>query len=131
MIKGKLMPQEPKILASVLSVTFVGPGPLPKNWLHHIFTVRREYVGIALRWLKDNNPCYYGDIQIEETRLAALPEDDVPIEISATARQQTDYTAVQLESAGYAHQADETIVPEDLDEGLFSREGVSKQKTIC
>ena len=51
MIEGRLMPQSLCILASVLSITFIGVGRLPQNWLHSTFHVRREVVRAALRWL--------------------------------------------------------------------------------
>ena len=44
MMEGKLMPRPIAILAFVMSVTFVGQGVLPKNWLHTMFKVRRSAV---------------------------------------------------------------------------------------
>ncbi|KAJ7028348.1 hypothetical protein C8F04DRAFT_890402, partial [Mycena alexandri] len=81
MLAGELMPRPPAVLASVISVTYIGVGELPKNWLRTTFRVRRKVVSDALSWLKRNNPKYYGDIKIDEARIAALPEDDVPDEI--------------------------------------------------
>ncbi|KAI0085329.1 hypothetical protein BDY19DRAFT_868979, partial [Irpex rosettiformis] len=81
MIEGRLMPQHPRLLAEILAVTYVGVGPLPKNWLAKTFRVRRHQVREALLWLKENNQKYYGDIEIHQGRLESLPEDDIPIEI--------------------------------------------------
>jgi len=81
MVEGRLVPQHPRVLASLISVTYIGPGELPKPWLHTIFRVRRAVVHDALKWLKINNP-YYTDIQISRANLNQLPDDDVPTEIS-------------------------------------------------
>ncbi|KAK6974457.1 hypothetical protein R3P38DRAFT_3239546 [Favolaschia claudopus] len=101
MLAGDLMPRPPAVLASVISVTYIGLGELPKNWLRSTFRVRRKAVFDALRWLKENNPKYYGDIRIDMTRVAALPEDDVPLEITSIVRQSTDTGIVDQESDGY------------------------------
>ncbi|OCH93891.1 hypothetical protein OBBRIDRAFT_801545 [Obba rivulosa] len=90
MIQGDLMPRPPAILASVVSVTFIGLGELPKRWLRTTFRVRRHTVHEALRWLKENNTKYYGGIEINPQRIRDLPEDDVPIEIWETICQCTD-----------------------------------------
>lgn len=39
MVEGRLLPQPAMVLSSVLSVTFVGAGPLPKRWLRSTFWV--------------------------------------------------------------------------------------------
>ncbi|KAJ6518279.1 hypothetical protein C8R47DRAFT_914777, partial [Mycena vitilis] len=75
MLAGDLMPRPPAVLASVISVTYIGLGQLPKNWLRSTFRVRRKAVFDALSWLKENNPKYYGHIKIDTSRMAALPED--------------------------------------------------------
>ncbi|KAI6130704.1 hypothetical protein EDD16DRAFT_1700658 [Pisolithus croceorrhizus] len=97
------------ILASMVSITFIGVGPLPKNCLRSTFRVRRHAVRDALRWLQQNNPKYYGSIEIDASRLEDLPVDDVPIEISSVIRQSEDTSVVERESDGY--------VPVDDDEG--------------
>lgn len=48
MVEGKLMPHPPALLASLISVTFIGLGELPKNWIHSTFRVRRQVVSDAL-----------------------------------------------------------------------------------
>ncbi|EMD37981.1 hypothetical protein CERSUDRAFT_72611 [Gelatoporia subvermispora B] len=101
MIDGKLMPRAPAILASVISVTFIGLGQLPRQWLHTTFRVRRHAVHDALCWLKENNPKYYGDIEISTQRIQGLPEDSVPDEILQTVRQSMDTGIVLRESDGY------------------------------
>ena len=101
MVEGRLMPQPPAILASVISVTFIGLGDLPKQWLRTTFRVRRHIVAEALRWLKDNNSKYYSDIEISASRLQNLPEDDVPEEIVGLVRQSTETGIIDQESDGY------------------------------
>ena len=101
MIEGRLMPQQPRILAEVLAITYVGVGPLPKNWLRSTFRVRRYHVGEALLWLKMNNPKYYGDIEITNARLDALPEDDIPFELLINIHQETSSHLATMESASY------------------------------
>ncbi|KAI9057349.1 hypothetical protein FKP32DRAFT_1615465 [Trametes sanguinea] len=107
MLEGRLMPQPARILASVISVTFVGRGKLPKNWLRTTFRVRRNVVGDALRWLKENNTRYYGDISISEDRLRAIPEDEVPDELVTGMRQCSDEELAMQEGAGYVPEADD------------------------
>jgi hypothetical protein len=107
MIEGRLMPQSPAVLASVISVTFMGLGELPKCWLRSTFRVRRQSVFEALKWLKENNQKYYGDIDISTERIELLPEDDVPQEIFGVVRQSTDVGAVDEEHNGYVPNDDD------------------------
>ncbi|KAG1865004.1 hypothetical protein DFJ58DRAFT_838742 [Suillus subalutaceus] len=81
MLEGKLLPRTPAILASIISVTFIGHGKLPRHWMRTTCCVRRQVVFNALQWLKMNNTKYYGDIEISNSRIEELPEDDVPPEI--------------------------------------------------
>ncbi|KAJ3555225.1 hypothetical protein NM688_g2694 [Phlebia brevispora] len=101
MIEGKLMPRRLSILSSVIAVTFIGRGQLPKAWLGRLFRVRREVVRAALVWLKANNLKYYKDIEISEDILSTLPEDDVPVEISCLVRQSADMELVDEGAAPY------------------------------
>ncbi|GJF00154.1 hypothetical protein PsYK624_164330 [Phanerochaete sordida] len=104
MVEGRLMPRPASVLSSLIAITFIGRGQLPKRCLRNSFRVRRDAVRRALLWLKANNPKYYGDIDISEERLQALPEDDVPEEITAVVRQSTDLSVIDEESAGYVPQ---------------------------
>lgn len=45
------------------------PRPPARNWIRSTFRVRRQAVREALQWLKENNPKYYGGIQISSERL--------------------------------------------------------------
>jgi len=101
MVSGKLMPRPLSILASVISVTFIGYGTLPVNRLHNLFRVRRSMVLQVLLWLKRHNPKYYGDTEIDSECLQSLPEDDVPDEVLGVVRQSTDVGILDQESAGY------------------------------
>lgn len=107
MLEGKLMPRRPSILASVVSITFLGLGSLPTSWLKTTFRVRRANILTALRWLQKWNPRYYGDISISDEHLQALPEDDVPLEIMQIVRHSPDASVVDLEASGYVPDADE------------------------
>ncbi|KAJ7031925.1 hypothetical protein C8F04DRAFT_905170, partial [Mycena alexandri] len=52
MLAGDLMPRPPAVLASVISVTYIGLGQLPKDWLRSTFRVRRKVVWEALSWFQ-------------------------------------------------------------------------------
>jgi hypothetical protein len=106
MVEGKLMPRLPAILPSLIAITYIGAGNIPKKWLHSTFRVRRHHVARALRWLQNNNPKYYGDITIGEDQLNQLPEDDVPDEILGLIRQSDDTGLVDQESSGYVRTED-------------------------
>jgi len=106
MLEGKLMPRPLTILSSLISVTYIGVGKLPKNWLRSTFRVRREAVASALAWLKTNNPKYYGDITISTDALRQLPDDDVPDEILSIVRQSSDVGILDQEGAGYVRTDD-------------------------
>ncbi|KAI5982146.1 hypothetical protein EDD15DRAFT_2114433, partial [Pisolithus albus] len=81
MVNGSLMPRPPTILATLIAISFIGTRELPKRWVHSMFRVRRRAVCMALMWLKENNPKFYGKVSVDEGRLNLLPEDDVPMEI--------------------------------------------------
>jgi len=109
MVQGNLMPRPPAILASLISVTFIALGEVPKKWVHSTFRVRRQVVLEALCWLKVNNTKYYRDIEISPTRIQTLPDDDVPEEITAIIRQSEDVGVLEEENDSY--------VPQDDNEG--------------
>lgn len=100
MVEGQLMPQPGVVLSKVLSVTYVDAGPLPKKWLRSTFRVRRHYVREALVWLQTHNR-YYANIHIDHDRLEALPEDNIPDDILATMRQETDTAIIDIENDTY------------------------------
>ena len=99
------MPRRPAILASLITVTFIGLGELPKAWIHSTFQVRRRIVWDALLWLKQNNP-YYADIEISTSHLEELPEDNIPGEVMDIIYQLDDIGVIEQESAGYVLQDD-------------------------
>lgn len=100
MIAGNLMPRKPAILASVLSITYVGSRTLPKSWLKGTFRVRRTLVVRALQWLIANNR-HYSDVTLDAEAVECLPEDDIPPEIEAIVRQDKDDDVVERESDTY------------------------------
>ncbi|KAG8690963.1 hypothetical protein FRC09_011779 [Ceratobasidium sp. 395] len=101
MVSGQLMPQKPSILASTLSVTFVGRGRISDPARLHMLRVRRWAIGDALTWLKEHNKKYYGDIVIDQDRLNALPPDGVPEVISEGIRYEPDQSMANDEYHGY------------------------------
>jgi hypothetical protein len=101
MISGNLMPQPPAILANTLSVTFIGRGKVPNPAALKLFNVRRHMLVAALNWLRQNNPKYYGDIKLDESRLAMVPEDGVPEEILVNIRNIEEPTAARNKADGY------------------------------
>lgn len=118
MVLGTLMPRPPSILASLITIAYIGSGQLPKRWLLNSFRVRRHRIREALIWLKAHNP-HYHDISLNDDALAALPEDDVPFELYATIRQEENSMLAEREGAGY--------VPDDVDEegGQLGDQGIS------
>lgn len=112
MTAGHLMPRPPAILASVMTVTFIAKGKVSKSWLYHTFRVRRWAVRTALLWLKENNPKYYGNIEISEASLQLLPEDDVPDSILTNVRQTEDLGLLHQENTGYVPAEDELAAGE-------------------
>ena len=111
MLEGSLMPRRPTILASLVTVTFIGLGELPKAWIHSTFQVRQNAVCDALLWLKVNNSKYYGDIEISDSHLEELLADNIPDEIMSIIHQSDDVGMVKQESVGY--------VPQDDNEGQY------------
>jgi len=109
MVQGNLMPHPPAILASLISVTFITLGKVPKKWVHSTFCVCHQVVLEALSWLKVNNTKYYQDIKKSPTRIQTLPEDDVPEEITAI--------ICQSEDVGVLEEENDSYVPQDENEG--------------
>lgn len=112
MVEGQFMPRPPTVLSSLIMITCIGIGCIPKNWIHSTFRVRRYHVTRALNWLKANNPKYYGDIVISQQQLDQLPEDDVPSEILGVIRQSNNIGLVDQESAGYVRTDELGTLPE-------------------
>jgi hypothetical protein len=67
----------------------------------YTFCVCCAVVRRALGWLKAFNPKYYGHIKIDDGRIQALPEDDVPLAITSVIQQSTDTGIINQESDGY------------------------------
>jgi uncharacterized protein DUF6570 len=100
MIDGTIMPQPAKVLAAMIGITFVGPKNLPERCMPDMFRVRRTRVRKALEWLKQNNLLFV-NITISASRLAQLPEDDVPYELMSTTKHSTDVNFLYSEQEGY------------------------------
>ena len=114
MIDGTIMPQQAKLLAATIGITFVGPRNLPDKCLPDIFNVRRLRLQRALEWLKANNPLF-ANITITVARLAELPKNDVPYKLLATAKLSTNVNQLHAEHDGYVPSQD--ICDEDGVEG--------------
>jgi hypothetical protein len=110
MVSGNLMPRQTSILASLISITIISRFPLPPSWLKGTFRVRRSRIHAALIWLKANNP-YYADIVIDESRLAGLPEDDVPQELINIVREDHDELNIERENDNYVPEDEVIDVP--------------------
>ncbi|KAF8322939.1 uncharacterized protein EI90DRAFT_2936214, partial [Cantharellus anzutake] len=89
MVEGKKMPWLTRVLASIIMVTYVGQDQLPMQWLKSTFRVWHHNVLQALQWLIHYNPLYR-DVEIDESILASLHNDDIPIEIQAGMRHKPD-----------------------------------------
>ncbi|KAF8313902.1 uncharacterized protein EI90DRAFT_2948963 [Cantharellus anzutake] len=100
MLEGRKMPRRTRILSSVIAVTYLGRGHLPKHWLKSTFRVRRRKVLLALQWLIANNPLYAG-FEVDMDIVSSLPEDDVPLEILAAVRQEVDVSLLNRENDSY------------------------------
>lgn len=114
MVKGQLMPRPPAILSSLIAITYIGIGRLPKSWIHSTFRVRRYHISRALNWLKVHNPKYYGNITISQHQLNQLPEDDVPDEILGVIRQSNNMGSIDRESSGYVRTDDIGLSSNDM-----------------
>lgn len=108
MVEGNMMPRKAAILPYLISITFVSRKGLCKNWLKKTFRVRRGVVLNAIRWLKVNNPRFYGGVTIDEEALSFLPEDDIPNEILGTIQHEEEEEVLDKENNGY--------VPQDEDD---------------
>ncbi len=113
MLEGELLPRAPAILASVIGISFIGLGVVPKDLLKGNFRVHRQWVREALAWLVRNNQFYFG-LKVSERALDALPEDDVPEELVAIIRQESSVDLAVKESAGYV--PDEDSEEEDCED---------------
>src|SRR5258708_3395296 len=100
MLKGQKLPCPTHILASVITVTYIGHGVVPKNWLKTTFCVQCQKVLEALQWLIHHN-AFYAKFSIDQEILASLPEDDIPLEIQASMCQEPDSDILNREADGY------------------------------
>ena len=120
MLKGSLMPHKPAVLASVLSVTFLGKGQPMETWWYSTFKVQHYCVQAVLCWLIANNAKYYGDIQINEEHMKLLPEDDIPNKIMSIIYHSEDDTVILAENDNYVPEEwDEDCLMDTLNGGLL------------
>ncbi|KIL68346.1 hypothetical protein M378DRAFT_21881 [Amanita muscaria Koide BX008] len=124
MVDGKTLPPPLKILSAMIGVTFVTPKGSPEPTMPEMFRVRRERVRAALFWLKKENPLY-ANIDISHQNLDALPDDDVPLELTVTAQVTNDIGATEKEQNGYVpfdEEIDDDLESRMAEAGLFSVE---------
>ncbi|KDN34225.1 hypothetical protein RSAG8_12684, partial [Rhizoctonia solani AG-8 WAC10335] len=102
MVKGTLIPHPTRILSSLIVVSLIGAGLVPKSWLKRTFSVRRQVVHAAIHCLKYTT-CHpgYQNIEISDIALTNLPVDAVPDEIIATIQYEPDLKKAQRESESY------------------------------
>ncbi|CAE6416282.1 unnamed protein product [Rhizoctonia solani] len=102
MVEGTLIPHPTRILSSLIAVSLIGAGPVPKSWLKRTFSVRREVVHAAIHCLKytTRHPGYQ-NIEISDIALTNLPVGAVPDEIMATIQYEPDLEKAQRESESY------------------------------
>ena len=112
-VDSKIMPPPARILASVIGAVIVGPKNMPERTMLGYFRVRRDCVREALKWLSEHNPLY-ADSHISETRLAELPENDVPREIIESTRYSDDINNFERSKAGYVDEDDDMERTEDV-----------------
>ncbi|KAF5339625.1 hypothetical protein D9611_011516 [Ephemerocybe angulata] len=74
-----MLPPPREDIEEVLAIMFTGPmKPTTETFSRTPFLVRRNHVGIALRWLILNH-CDYANIELSEENLASYPEDVPPV----------------------------------------------------
>ncbi|KAF9492785.1 hypothetical protein BDN71DRAFT_1572844 [Pleurotus eryngii] len=116
-ITGNRLPVHPRVLTATIGITFIGLHNAPEKALKGLFRVGRTRVAVALQWLQANNPIYK-HIKLDVVNIAALPEDDVLIELQQTVKMSTSEEVLEQEHGGY--------VPED---GILDPQGSDKDET--
>lgn len=100
MLRGKLLPQPPSFLSSVLAITVVGPKNFPEKGFKGLFRVRRQQVHAALLWLKSNNPLY-ANVKVDEQALSLYPLDGIPDVVYDIMRHEEDPSVLERERDSY------------------------------
>lgn len=72
---AKVLPRTPADVNDLISVAFLGPGPLHPDKLTEVFKVRKSKIISFLTFLRTNNPLYK-DIDISEEHLSQYPEEE-------------------------------------------------------
>ena len=112
MLDTNLLPHPPEVLASLLSIAWVGKGALPET--HGVFNVSRDKIHAALKKAKAINP-QYGHITISEERLNLYGkpgEVRQPESIQIRQLQHDQADAAAREGASYGVDTEE---PDSLD----------------
>jgi len=112
MLQGQLLPLPLNTLASILAITFISSKKLGKNWMRSLFHIQRRAVLDALLWLKENNPLY-GDVDVSLERIESLPLDDIPEQLEALVRQESN-------EAIATHERDLYVPDDSQNMGAFS-----------
>lgn len=112
MLEGELankpvLPNPSWVLASTLSVAFLGFGSVPTYYLRGMFTVRRKMLLDALLIFKQINPLYR-NVTIDYDALAKLPEECVPDSIVVRDADDPRLNAMaEAEGTGYVRTDDD------------------------
>ena len=94
------LPLELDDLCDCLKILFVGHQIPKRSQLKNILTVRKKRVAEALHWLKQNNPLYR-NVQINQSTINKLPDDDVPDCLWLTMKVSSNVETAENERAGY------------------------------
>ena len=95
-----ILPLELDELCDSLKIIFVGSRAPNRDQLKHILTVRKKKVLEALQWLSPNNPLYRC-VQINQSAIHKLPDDDVPECFWKTMEISTNVEAAENERTSY------------------------------
>ena len=94
------LPLELDELCDSLKILFVGHQIPKRSQLRNILTVRKKKIAEALHWLKQNNSLYR-NVQINQSTINKLPDDEVPDCLWMTMKVSSNVEAVENERAGY------------------------------
>ena len=100
MLEGKSMPHPPVIFVSVITVTFIGLGELPKSWFKVAKHILDQVTCCCCSLLAEEVES--GHVKISEERLNSLPEDDIQDEIISIIHHSNEVGVVDKEgTSGY------------------------------
>jgi hypothetical protein len=131
MLCGGMLPWPLRTLASVITIVFIGKGPVPLQQLRKTFRVRRNFVLDSLLWFIEHNAKHYGGKKIDNDIVQTLPIDDIPHELLTVMRQNPDSGLLDEQSGGYVphRQDDEPDAAAGESHGRLSRKDFTHHMT--